>query len=104
MNKAQVMISRGALRSYPTEIFELADIRVAFEALTEQNPSTVAIRMNLKGLGEKVPVSAKPSHTRAPILRSILVSSFHSDHLVRRKCFISLGWMPRWFGPELHQM
>ena len=53
MNKAQVMISRGALKSYPTEIFELADIRVAFEALTERNPSTVAISMNQKGLGEK---------------------------------------------------
>lgn len=104
MSEAQVMDSQGALKSYPTKVFEVADLQAAFRTLSGPTPSTAMINLDSKDSKGKVPVSAMPSRGRASVLTSISVPPFGHDCLVRCRCFISVDWMPWWLGSELHEM
>lgn len=104
MSEAQVMVSQGALKSYPTKVFKVTDLQAAFRTLSGPTPSTAVINLDSMDSKGKIPVSAMPSRGRASVLISMSVSPFGHDCLVRCRCFVSVDWMPGWLGSELHEM
>lgn len=71
MREAQVMISQGALKPYPTKIFELADLQAVFTELNGPKPPVAVINIDSRHSKRTIPVSTPlkaASHGRAPIL------------------------------------
>lgn len=69
MREAQVMISQGALKPYPTKIFELAALQSVFTELRGPTPPVAVINMDSRHSKSTIPVSTPlkaVSHGWAP--------------------------------------